>query len=506
MKDEIMVDNPKDTGPSTFPYPSLNLLPNHLQLQQLQQSYNSFNGDFDKSSFVSAASILSNNPNNAIKTSVSSKDNFDMKLPPTYDVIQNENKLKGLINTAVKQTENGKKKAFISKFNILTGKDNGSISSSSTTNSNSSALSAYSFQSSLKFGDEVSDKGQDEEMMEASSTLGQDEINRLLKIERSRNARVKTKDSLTELKEYIPTLQGKLRVPTPQLIKETVKHIMALGRLLQSSQDYQTKQQQEIDQLKAQILEHQVLINQSQNLIQIYIQKQQQEFLMNNANLSEIEKSLPLFLLTQKLQQELCLNNNGTFNFNNSVSTNGNLCGNSNLGMNSIDLSNFQLPTVSSSIPVATSASASSTSSPVSNTSMFSPVLLQQQLLPSQFFQPSEVLQQPLQQLPLQQQFTLQQQLRIPQNQSLQVKCPPKETPKIKSVSQPSVNSNPLPQGWEELTDNFQRKFYVNHANKTTTWLDPRRAKNIDRPPSISNSISSISSKLSWPFGSKNKT
>ena len=37
-----------------------------------------------------------------------------------------------------------------------------------------------------------------------------------------------------------------------------------------------------------------------------------------------------------------------------------------------------------------------------------------------------------------------------------------------------SAASNPLPVGWEERTDDKGRKFYVDHATKTTSWDDPR--------------------------------
>ncbi|KAJ3376434.1 hypothetical protein HDU92_000356, partial [Lobulomyces angularis] len=253
-------------------------------------------------------------------------------------------------------------------------------------------------------------------MTENLSNLDRDEYNRILKMEKSRSSREKIKESLNELKETIPNLEKKTRISTPQLIKETVKHILSLNSALKNSKEAQISQLAEIEELKKNLLEKKFLLFQSEQKISNFIQKKQQEFCMNNPNLPDMEKTLQLLILNQNLQLALYgtlqgINLNGIYN-------------------------NANVVTGNSGIPANFSTTMPTFTSPMNSlflNSMTSIPMPQQEQQSSLQFST--------------QQFPLHQKLESSQKQ--------------------------LPEGWEEFTDNFGRKFFVNHIDKTTTWLDP---------------------------------
>ncbi|KAJ3376946.1 hypothetical protein HDU92_008771 [Lobulomyces angularis] len=511
-------------------------------------NFSSFNAQ-NQTQQPQTGNALNNNQHNYINI----VNTTDMKAPPTYEFVKKE---------ANNFVDNKKKKSIMSKFNFMGGRNTGSIMSGSTVDSNYSGNSAYSFQSSIFSSED--DRGLDEsdyysipDMMKYNNNstksnhfLDPEEANRVIKMERSRNARSKTKDSLNELKDHIPNLQGKLRVPTPHLIKEAVRYITNLNQVIQNSQEQQNKNQQEIEALKN-LVQEKVLISQNYNQnIKNYIQLKNQElvrsFLNNDtANaLSDTEKNLQLFLLNQKLHEQFGLvfesyNNFATNTINKEEAYKDfenlslvDLSSHHNVvkdGIGGVDISalntfipfstlpspmpQFLLPTNDNGALLLTPAT-QHTLSPASTSSTISPSIA----LNSNMFHnntTSESFIQPKQSTII---SSVPSQLKSPsvagspatastqqlnqRNNQLQQQLYTKQTNAQTNTQNVVPLENPLPAGWEELTDSYGRKFYVNHTTKSTMWHDPRRTNknNSQRPPSISNSISSLSSKISWPF------
>jgi hypothetical protein len=48
-----------------------------------------------------------------------------------------------------------------------------------------------------------------------------------------------------------------------------------------------------------------------------------------------------------------------------------------------------------------------------------------------------------------------------------------------------AVVGSPLPFGWETRVATYNRRFFIDHNTKTTTWFDPRTAATIQRPTGL---------------------
>lgn len=44
----------------------------------------------------------------------------------------------------------------------------------------------------------------------------------------------------------------------------------------------------------------------------------------------------------------------------------------------------------------------------------------------------------------------------------------------LSNISSTCLPSGPLPEGWEQAITSEGEIYYINHKNKTTSWLDPR--------------------------------
>jgi len=50
---------------------------------------------------------------------------------------------------------------------------------------------------------------------------------------------------------------------------------------------------------------------------------------------------------------------------------------------------------------------------------------------------------------------------------------------------QPIANLGPLPEGWEQKSTPEGDVYFINHIDKTTTWLDPRVPAHLQKPPTM---------------------
>lgn len=61
----------------------------------------------------------------------------------------------------------------------------------------------------------------------------------------------------------------------------------------------------------------------------------------------------------------------------------------------------------------------------------------------------------------------------------------PQTSPPEQSTLKPTIDEVPLPEGWSQQIAQTGRIFFIDHNNRTTTWIDPRTKKPSPSPQSF---------------------